>query len=286
MVLPTKQRFFNKFLLAIIEDTDVRNDYFERFGITHALQTPPEQIWCQLVDKLSNYGGYEIRRKLVEAVTVNPEDRVLDIGPEMGMECFLLAEAYNKVLVAEPDVVTADLLREIAMYYYTEDGRKASEALDIRRAGIIPAGSTMLATNPDQKPSSLVSFDARGAKDISETFGLSFADRVVCHHISVIVPSEPKLSILLSALSSYCKQGGTITWCDELSELAGITVDYARYKNPGVYAKTKYYKSVSQAMECSPGEIRKYVRELLPDFKVKFRVFSETGQLLTIAQRY
>ena len=121
MALPTKQGFFNKFLMAIVENDELANAYFERFGIA-CFEKTPEEIWWQLVDKLSNYGGYEVRRRLIECVEIRPGDCVLDIGPETGMECFLLAEVYHKVLVAEPDAITPHLLRGIAEYYYTDDG--------------------------------------------------------------------------------------------------------------------------------------------------------------------
>ena len=97
MGLPTKQKFFSKFLLAITENVDVRNDYFERFGFIFNKVTTPEEVRQKLVEKFSYYGGYGIRRKLIESVPVRPDDCVLDIGPEMGMESFLLAEIYQSV---------------------------------------------------------------------------------------------------------------------------------------------------------------------------------------------
>ena len=103
MALPTKQGFFDKFLMAIVENDELKNAYFKRFGIAYLGKTSEEIGW-QLIDKLSNYGGYEMRRRLIECVEIRPGDCVLDIGPEIGMECFLLAEVYHKVLVAEPDL--------------------------------------------------------------------------------------------------------------------------------------------------------------------------------------
>lgn len=284
MGLPTKQRFFYKFLLAITEDIDVKNAYFERFGVVRNKDTPPEKIGCQLIDKLSYYGGYETRRKLIESVPITPSDLVLDIGPEMGMESFLLAETYDKVLVAEPDATTSDLLIEVAKYYRTEDGRQASEVLDVRRCGIVPAGAKWSRTNAHEKPSNPVSFDARGAQDIKDVFSLHLADRVVCHHIGSLMPAEPQLLVLLSALSLVLKPKGVITWCDELSELSGLVVDYAKYQNIS-FQRKKYYKCYNCVTECSIREIKNRITELLPDFNITFRVFRKTGQLLSIARR-
>ena len=129
-----------------------------------------------------------------------------------------------------------------------------------------------------------MSFDARGAPDIRDVFGLHFADRVVCHHIGSVMPAEPKLLVLLSALSSACNPKGVITWCDELSELSGLVVDYAKYRNPTMHEK-RYYTYHNCVAECSIGEIKKYIIELLSDFKVTFRVFWKTAQVLTIAER-
>lgn len=283
MVLPPKQRFFDKFLSAIAENWELATAYFERFGVAYNKKTL-EEIWYQLVEKLSNYGGYEVRRRLIECVEIRPEDCILDIGPEMGMECFLLAEVYHKVLVAEPDATTPHLLKGIAEYYYTDDGRKASQVLDIRRTGIVPPNSTWLRTSQHEKPSSLVSFDARGAPDIIEIFGAGFADRIVCHHIGALMPAKPQLTVLLSALFSYCNQRGIITYCEEASDLEGMVQEYAEYKNYTV-PKHKYYKyrGLHHLLKFHPNKMKTFMAESLPCFNITLRIFSE-DHLLTIAR--
>ncbi len=283
MALPTKKRFFNKFISAVVGNGELARAYFDRFGIAYFEKTP-EEIRGQLIDKLSNYGGYEIRRKLIECVEIRPGDCVLDIGPETGMECLLLAEVYSRVKVAEPDTVTPYLLREIAEYYYTDDGRKASTVLDIQRTGIIPARSTWTKTNQGVKVSGLVDFNAVGAPDINEIFGLNFADRIVCHHIGTLMPAKPQLTVLLTALSSYCKVGGVITYCEEASELEGVVREYAEYKNYGI-PKFKYYryKSLDHWLKFTPSKMKTYMAELLECFNISLRIFSE-DHLLTIAR--
>lgn len=285
MALPTKRGFFDKFLSAIVENGELARAYFKRFGIAYFEKTPEEIGW-QLVDKLSNYGGYEVHRRLIECVEIQPGDCVLDIGPETGTECFLLAEVYNKVLVAEPDAITPHLLRGIAEYYYTDDGRKASDVLDIQRAGIIPPNSTSLKAIRNTKPSGLVEFDARGAPDIHEVFGLNFADRIACHHIGTLMPAKPQLAVLLSGLSSYCNQGGIITYCEEASELEGMVLEYAEYKG---YHVPKYkfyrYKSLDHWLQFPPGKMKTYMNELLPDFNITLKIFSE-DHLLTVAKHH
>ena len=284
MVLPSEKAFLEKFLLAVWDNRELKKAYCRRFVPFYNQQTLEQNVG-QFFDKLSSYGGYAVRRRLINSIPVRSEDHVLDIGPEMGMECFLLAEVYTKVHVAEPDAITADLLRGIAEHYYTEDRRKASTVLDIRRAGIIPPGSTFLTTNPNEEPSGLVAFDARGAVDIGDTFGLRFADRIFCSHIGEIMPAKPQLSVLLSALSSYCSQIGTITWCDEVSELSYIAVDYAKHMDYKAKRK-EYYDYGASVASCPLSEIKKYIVELLPGFTVTFRMLRETGQLFTIAKRY
>ncbi len=281
--LPTKQGFFDKYLFAIIEDWELAKVYFDRFGIEYIKKTQEETL-SQLVDYLSAYGGHEVRHKLINCIEIQPNDCVLDIGPEMGMECFLLAEVYNKVLVAEPDAVTPHLLKVIAEHYYTEDGRRASDVLDIQRAGIIPPNSTWSRTEQDAKPSGLVGFDARGAPDIQEVFGLAFADRIVCHHMGTLMPAKPQLIVLLSALSSYCNKKGVITYCEEASELEGIILEYAEHKGYHV-PKYKYYryKGLNHWLKFPTTKIRTYMTELLPDFTVTLKRFTKE-HILTIAR--
>ncbi len=284
MVLPTKQKFFEKFLQALSEDNELAKAYFERFGVV-CEEKSSEEIVCQIIDKLSYYGGYEIRCKLIESIQVKPEDCVLDIGPETGMECFLLAEVYHKVLVAEPDTTTPSLLRGIAKHYLTEDGRKASDVLDIRRTGIIPPNSTWSRTDEDEKPSHPVSFDARGAPDISQTFGLNFADRIVCHHIGLLMPGRPQLAVLLSALSSYCTPRGIITYTEEVSELEGMVEEYLVSKGQRIRKHIYYwFNSLHPSLvKYHPIKIKHCMAELLPSFNISLRIFSES-HYLTIAK--
>jgi len=281
VALPTKRKFFGKFFAAVMKNEKLADAYCKRFRIVYSRKTF-EEIWLQFISKLSNYGGYDMLRKLIEYVEIRQEEDVLDIGPEMGMECFLLAELYNKVLVAEPDAVTSHLLKGIAKYYYTEDGRRASDVLDIQRMGIIPPNSNRWKIGASG-PSGLVSFDAQGAPDIGDVFGQNFADRILCNHIGWLIPAEPRLLVLLKALSSYCSLKGTITWCDEVCELSEIVVDYMKYQKLPIDMKARYYKYHAFVSECSLKDIRKCVEELLVDFNVNFRYFYKTGQMITMA---
>jgi len=233
----------------------------------------------QVREKLSYYGGYQARRRLIESIPIRADDYVLDIGPETGMECFLLAEVYKRVAVAEPDAETYNLLRGIAAHYITEDGRKASDVLQIRRAGIIPRSSISSRTIEQGKPSNLVWFDASGALDIRGVFGQNFADRIVCHHLIWAMPAKPRLSVLLKALSSYCKHGGTITWSEEFGELTPEADEYAQSRGYEVPRMRQYQRQRRLA------EARRYIRELLSGYAVTVRFYSEPLQVLTKAKR-
>lgn len=282
MALPTEQEFFRKFFSAVMKNEKLAVAYCERFGIVYFEKTW-EEIWLQFVNKLSNYGGYNVRRKLIECVEIRPGECVLDIGPETGMEVFLLAEVYHKVLVAEPDSTTPYLLRGIANFYYTDDGRKASDVLDIQRMGIIPPNSSRWKISRAPKPSGIVSFDALGAPDIGDVFGRNFAGRILCNHIGWLMPTEPRLLVLLKALSSYCSPKGNITWCDEISELSQMVVDYIKYQRPTINVETRYYKYHACVAECSLNEIKKCIIELLSDFSITFQYLYKTGQIITTA---
>lgn len=272
MALPSEKRFLDKFFAALEEDPHLRDAYFARFD-PHFIPYSPGESRAALLISLTFYGGYRTRRQLTLAVPIIPNDVVLDIGPEMGAECFMLAELYRKVFVAEPDSRTAEILSELAQHYTTEDGRKAAEILEIRRAGIIPPGSSKL-TNCTDVPRGPVYYDARGARDIGDVFGTHFADRVFLNHLALMMPEEPKLKVLLESLVSYCRDGGCITWCDSVSELSEIARAYAEYQG----------YSIPDRNRCTLKEIERYVEELLPDFAVTFRINRKPHQLITAAR--
>jgi len=272
LALPSENRFLDKFFTALEEDPHLRDAYFARFD-PHFIPYSPEESRAALLISLTFYGGYRMRRRLTLAVPIIPNDIVLDIGPEMGTECFILAEVYRKVLVAEPEYQTAEILRELAKHYTTDDGHKASDILEIGRAGIIPPGSSKL-TNCPGIPRGPVYYDARGAKDIGDVFGTHFAGRVFLNHLALMMPEEPKLKVLLASLVSYCSDKGCITWCDSVSELSEIARAYAAYQG----------YSTPDSHKCTLKEIERYVEELLPDFAVTFRISRKPHQLITIAR--
>jgi hypothetical protein len=252
-LFPSKTLFLKKFFAAVEENTKLRDAYFARFD-PHFISSSPEASREAILMSLTFYGGYRTRRRLLETVPVVRNDTILDIGPEMGMECFMLAEVYGKVLVAEPDGRTAEVLEELAKHYITEDGRKAADVIEIKRAGIIPHGTVSL-TNCEGVPTGPVFYNASGAKDI--------------------VPQAPKLKVLLEALVSYCRPCGVITWCDSVSELAGIAAGYAK---SGSYP-------LSYNSRCTLTEIEKHISELLPGFDVAFNINNRPHQLITVARR-
>ena len=169
MSLPGEKKFLNKFLGAMEEDKKVMDAYYRRFDSFYDKHSAA-QSYDEIKLGLSFYGGYRARRRLITSVPLVADSCVLDIGPEMGMECFLLAEVYRKVIVTEPDVRTAAVLQGLAEHYVTENGRKAANILDIRPAGIIPAGATSLTRTALSGPRGPVSFDASGAADGSCLF--------------------------------------------------------------------------------------------------------------------
>jgi hypothetical protein len=272
-LFPSKTLFLKKFFAAVEENTKLRDAYFARFD-PHFISSSPEASREAILMSLTFYGGYRTRRRLLETVPVVRNDTILDIGPEMGMECFMLAEVYGKVLVAEPDGRTAEVLEELAKHYITEDGRKAADVIEIKRAGIIPHGTVSL-TNCEGVPTGPVFYNASGAKDIVEVFGKNFAGRIYLNHLAVMVPQAPKLKVLLEALVSYCRPCGVITWCDSVSELAGIAAGYAK---SGSYP-------LSYNSRCTLTEIEKHISELLPGFDVAFNINNRPHQLITVARR-
>ena len=284
MPIPTEKRFLNKYIKAIFQDEHLVTEYSKRFARKYGQQTLFESL-CDIVESLGLYGGYEVRRKLIEAIPIRPDECVLDIGPQMGMECFLLAEVYNGVLVAEPDATTAGLLKNIAEYYQTEDGKKASDVLDIRRAGIIPVGSTDLAVLSDEGPIGPgLEYDARGAANIEDTFGRNFADRIFCHQICTLMPAKPRLLVLLNALSSFCNEGGVITWGEYPYEVEGVVQEYCKYANLELRREKEKYHYRAVVLKYPMSEIKRHIKALLPDFDVAFKYLWGTGHLFIIAK--
>ncbi len=269
---PSETHFLDKFFAALEEDPELRDAYFERFD-PNFIPFCPEDSRDALLMTFAFYGGYRVRRRLIECVPIDPNDTVLDIGPETGTECFMLAERYRRVLVAEPDARTADLIRQLSEHYITEDGRRASEIIGVRRAGIIPPGSYVL-TNCEGTPRGPVYFDARGAADIVKIFGERFASRTFLNHLALMVPQEPKIEVLLRALDSYCAKGGVITWCDSVSELSEIVMRSEHDDNAPV-----------EKGKAKLARIKEYIVARLPDYDVAFHVNRKPHQLMTIARR-
>lgn len=269
MPLPDEALFFKKFFDALSADKEVMRAYFRRFDACYD-ENHPEYSRDRIFTALNCYGGYKARIKLIKCVPVIRDELVLDVGPEMGMECFLLAEVYDRVLVAEPDARTFRVLTGLAEHYLTEDGRKSAEVLDIRYAGIIPPNSDSLKITADGKETGIYAFDARGAKDIIQVFGAGFAERVYCFHLALVMPMKPRLNTLLRALTSFCKPGGRITWADSVSELTQVALDNHR-------------DSPNQA-RYSLEELKAYIIELLPGFRTTFKMNKRPLQLITIAR--
>jgi hypothetical protein len=266
--LLSEKRFLTRFWAALEADPEVRDVYFRRFD-PHFNPRCPASSRESISMALAFYGGFRTRRRLLEIVPVNRDDTILDIGPEMGTECFLLAEVYRKVLVAEPDGRTAAVLAALARHYVTEDGRNAGDVIEIKQAGIIPPGTATL-TNGEGGSRGPVYYDASGARDILAVFGSRCVRRIYLNHLAVMVPREPKIKVLLAALDAICDDGGVITWCDSVSELTDLIAGC----QPG-----------------SPGtrhplpEIKACIASLLPGFNVTFFSNRRPHQLITVARR-
>jgi len=304
MALPSQQNFLRKFLLALLSEPVVCNGYFRRFQIKDLAG----------FSRLSYFGGYPLYSKLIKAVPVNPDDHVLDIGPWTGLECFLLSEVYKKVSVAEPDSEIASQLRAIAQHYRTDDGRLASEALNIHQMGVglrgvqstlrlpgINAGTCSGLTlsgafRPRLERRGLapsngskctvkrsVKFDVSGASEISDLLGHHFADRVFCNHVIRVIPQEPKLPVLLSSLASYCNNKGVLTWADSPAELTYALLEYVTFPDDS--------DALEELCEQHPGDrehpwvpymtvsrIKKMISPLLPDFSFGIRTIVTRSQ--------
>lgn len=270
MVLPSGEDFNRKFLLAVLADGKIYREYCKKFRVEDISD----------LRRLSYFGGYYLYSKIIKAIPVNPNDCVLDIGPWTGMECFMLAELYNKVIVAEPDAAIAGLLGSIAEHYYTEDGRLASDVLAIYQMGV-----GMKGVEPKCCLRHSIKFDTTGSSDINDVLGYNFADRIFCNHIVGVMPKEPKLLVLLSSLASYCSDKAAVTWCDNPAELTYALLEYATFPDDS-YA-------LEELCEQLPGDkkhpwvpympsaqIKRTIAQMLPDFSIRIRTVTSQGRSL------
>lgn len=102
-----------KLKIIIENDINLANRLYKRWGVTTK----------DIESKLNDYGlhgGVWSKKKSIENLSMKGDEKVLNIGPEIGTETLMLAEISNNVSVTDPDKDSLSLLRDISKNYVTE----------------------------------------------------------------------------------------------------------------------------------------------------------------------
>ncbi len=81
------------------------------------------------------HGGYMSKLISLNNLNLSEINSVLDIGPEMGLEVFMLSEFAKSITVCDPDQSNLDLIREMASHYINEKGEYINNFIEYRALG-------------------------------------------------------------------------------------------------------------------------------------------------------
>ena len=123
----------DKLVLRKLKDILYVNDilaerFFKKWGVTR------EDISFQLND-FGLHGGLWSKNKSIENLSLDGNEKVLNIGPEIGTESLMLAEIFSNVHVADPDIVSLSLLKDISKKYTIESGISAHKVIKFLNYG-------------------------------------------------------------------------------------------------------------------------------------------------------
>jgi hypothetical protein len=113
---------------VLIDNEKIGNDFYKRWGI------PPNQYVAKIRSN-ELHGGFESKLKSISNLVVHPNMTIMNIGPEMGIESFMMAELADKVYVCDPDSTILKLVNDIACQYICENGEKSSKKMEFLHAG-------------------------------------------------------------------------------------------------------------------------------------------------------
>lgn len=88
----------------------------------------------KITDPLT-HGGYISKMISLNNLKLSKTNKVLDIGPEMGLEVFMLSEFAENITVCDPDQSNLDLIKMIASHYVNDRGQSINEVAEFRALG-------------------------------------------------------------------------------------------------------------------------------------------------------
>jgi hypothetical protein len=98
----------------------IEERYFAKWGING-------QNLDKVLKDENFHGGVSSKEISINNLNIKSTDKVLDIGPETGLEIFLLGEITPNITVFDPDEDNMSLLQDICSEYVTERGIKLGE---------------------------------------------------------------------------------------------------------------------------------------------------------------
>lgn len=84
----------------------------------------------------TTHGGYVSKKISISNLDINKKTKILDIGPEMGLEIFLLSELSDDITVCDPDKDNLILLKKITDKYINIKGEKIKSKITYKPYGI------------------------------------------------------------------------------------------------------------------------------------------------------
>lgn len=116
-------------LCNILENSpDLSKKFYFKWGVDG------KNFRRKITDPLT-HGGYISKMTSLNNLNLSGVNKILDIGPEMGLEVFMLSEIASSVVVCDPDQSNLDLIREIANHYINDRGQSINKIIDFRALG-------------------------------------------------------------------------------------------------------------------------------------------------------
>jgi hypothetical protein len=113
----------------LINDPPLAKDYYLKWGID--LKDFENKINDPLI-----HGGYISKMISVNNLDCPKDIVILDIGPEMGLEVFMLAEFAKRIVVCDPDKENLDLIGMLVKKYRNNECNLISDFIEFKPYGI------------------------------------------------------------------------------------------------------------------------------------------------------
>jgi SAM-dependent methyltransferase len=214
--IPSGENLYLKYFNALASEPNLKNESFLYWNVDGE---------AVLKGKFFEYfGGYDFKKILCECLEPRRVgEAVLDIGPYMGIETFMLSELYDRVLVTEPNRSSLSLIKKLSNHYTTEDGKKTSRICEFHQAGIRIDEKIIKKAAKENNKTGILGHDFEGADDINNVLGEEFADKIFMNCLfSPLSYFGINGKDAISELRRYLKPGGRFVLGEEKSDLLQV----------------------------------------------------------------